>query len=218
MRAVPRTIVHLIRHGDALPDESTAFSGAAGYDDLGLSTIGQHQARALGARLARATKLAAIFSSPTRRAVETAQAVGDACGLDVTIDARFREMNLGDESLPADLGGPERAAAIRERLAMLAEVAQRDGSWAAVPDAERAADVRVRFASAIDEIVDAYPDAHVAVVSHAGSINAYLAEIVGTSRDFFFPAGNTSLSSVRIAGSRRLLLRLNDTAHLENAP
>lgn len=215
MRVVPRTIIHLIRHGDALPDETTAFSGAAGYDDLGLSTTGQRQARALAARLARATTLAAIVSSPTRRAVETARAVGDACGLDVTVDTRVREMDLGNESFPADLDAPQRAAAIRERLAMLAEIALRDGSWAAVPDAESASAVRARFASSIVEIVRAHPDAHVAVVSHAGSINAYLAEVVGTTRDFFFPAGNTSLSSVRISGTRRLILRLNDTAHLE---
>ena len=216
MSADPRTIVHLIRHGDALPDDTTEFTGASGYDDLGLSTIGQRQARALGARLARNLKLAGIVSSPTLRALETARAVGDACGLDVTTDARMREIGLGNASFPAELGGRERATAIRERLSMLAEIALRDGSWAAVPDAERASDVRVRFASAIAEIVRANPDAHVAVVSHAGSINAYCAEIVGTSRDFFFPAGNTSLSSVRIAGNRRLILRLNDTAHLED--
>lgn len=216
MSAAARTIIHVIRHGDALPDDATTFSGAAGYDDLGLSTIGQRQARALGARLARTTHLAAIVSSPTRRAFETARAVADACGLEVTIDARVREIGLGSESFPAGLGATERANAIRERLATLAEIALRDGSWGAVPDAERASDVRDRFAGAIAEIVRAYPDAHVAVVSHAGSINAYFAELVGTSRDFFFPAGNTSLSTVRIAGSRRLILRLNDTAHLED--
>jgi probable phosphoglycerate mutase len=216
MSAATRTIIHVIRHGDALPDHASEFLGAAGYDDLGLSTIGQRQARALGARLARSTQLAAIVSSPTRRAYETARAVADACGLDVTIDARVREIGLGNESFAANLGIAERASAIRERLAMLAEIALRDGSWAAVPGAECASDARVRFASAVEEIVRTYPDAHVAVVSHAGTINAYFAELVGTERDFFFPAGNTSLSTVRIAGSRRLVLRLNDTAHLED--
>ena len=216
MSAVPRTIIHVIRHGDALPDHTTEFSGAAGYDDLGLSTIGQRQARALGVRLARSTRLAAVISSPTRRAYETARVVADACGLDVITDARVREIGLGNEPFAAELGVAERASAIRERLAMLAEMALRDGSWAAVPDAERASDVRIRFGRAVAEIVRAYPDAHVAVVSHAGSINAYFAELVGTERDFFFPAGNTSLSTVRIAGSQRLILRLNDTAHLED--
>jgi hypothetical protein len=59
------------------------------------------------------------------------------------------------------------------------------------------------------------PHELVALVSHAGTINAYFAELLGTRRDFFFPTGNTSLSTVRIEDGRSLLVRLNDTAHLE---
>jgi hypothetical protein len=39
--------------------------------------------------------------------------------------------------------------------------------------------------------------------------------MLGVPRDFFYPIGNTSLNSVRFAEGRPLLLRLNDTAHLE---
>ncbi len=132
-------------------------------------------------------------------------------------DARLREIALGDESLPADLPPQERARAIRERLETLAAIALRDGSWAGVPGVEPGASVRARIGGAIEEIVARHPGEAVAIVSHAGAINAYLAALIGTERDFFFPIGNTSLSSVRFSGERSTLLRLNDTAHLERA-
>ena len=208
-----RTTLHFIRHGDAVPDGDALAEGAGGYDVLGLSAKGTAQATALAHRLALTTPLAAVYSSPTRRARETADAVAHAAGLAVRTDERLREIYLGDESM-ATVPPAARSAAVRERLAMLAGIALRDGSWNAVPGVEAGADVRARMISAAGDIVAMHPDAHVAIVSHAGSINAYLAAFLGVPRDFFFPIGNTSLSSVRIADPA-LLLRLNDTAHLE---
>jgi probable phosphoglycerate mutase len=211
---IPRTTLHLIRHGDAIPEPGTTFAPETGYDVLGLSVKGRAQAEALAERLVATTDLAAIYSSPALRARETAAAIADATGLEVRIDPRVREIYLGDESV-AHVAAEERARVVRERLEMLATIAVRDGSWAAVPNVEPGAEVRARMQAAVDAIVAAHPDGHVAIVSHAGSINAYLASQLGIERDFFFPIGNTSLNSVRVMDGRVLLLRLNDTAHLE---
>jgi broad specificity phosphatase PhoE len=99
---------------------------------------------------------------------------------------------------------------------MLAKVALTEGSWASIPDVEPGAEVKARMQAAVEDIVARHPRAQVAIVSHAGSINAYLAQLLGVPRDFFFPIGNASLNSVRVDGERTLLLRLNDIAHLEN--
>ncbi|GAC1617587.1 MAG: histidine phosphatase family protein [Vulcanimicrobiaceae bacterium] len=212
MRPSERTIVHLIRHGDALPDGDTA--PADRYDELGLSTKGRRQAEALAARLARTLDLAALVTSPTRRARETADVVAAACGVAVRNDARLCELDLA-EAPDGALDARERAIAIRGRLADLAEIGLREGSWASIAGAEPARDVAARIAGAVAEMAAAHPGAHVALVSHAGAINAYVAEILGTASSFFFPTGNTSLSTVRICGRERRLIRLNDTAHLE---
>ncbi|GAC1301074.1 MAG: hypothetical protein NVSMB19_08760 [Vulcanimicrobiaceae bacterium] len=212
-----RTTVHLIRHGDALPDAATSARGSDGYDALGLSGKGVLQADALARRLARTRRIAAIYASPTRRAYETAAALAGPFGLAIVRDDRLREIALGDDALPATLAPEERANAIRERLAALAAIALRDGSWAAVPDVEAARDVRARIGAAVDDIVARHPGAHVAIVSHAGTINAYLAALLEPSRDVFFPLGNTSLSSVRVTAGQARIVRLNDTAHLERA-
>jgi broad specificity phosphatase PhoE len=208
------TTLHLIRHGDAVPEPGKTFDPQTGYDVLGLSPKGRAQAAALAERLVATTELAAIYASPTLRAKETAEVIGRATGLEVRLDPRVREIYLGDESVE-HIAPEERARFIRERLENLAKIALRDGSWAAVPGVEPGAEVRARMQSAVDEIVASHPGEHVAIVSHAGSINAYLAAQLGVPRDFFFPIGNTSLNSVRITEGRVQLLRLNDTAHLE---
>ena len=69
--------------------------------------------------------------------------------------------------------------------------------------------------AAIDAIVAANPGKRIVVVSHAGAINAYIAGLLGLTSDFFFPAGNTSISIVRARDDRRLLVTVNDIAHLE---
>ncbi len=209
-----KTIVHFIRHADAVPEFDAELDPSTGYDVLGLSAKGAAQAEALAQRMFATTPLAAVYSSPTRRARETADAVARAAGLDVWTDERLREVYLGEETLES-VPASERARAVRERLATMAAVAVRDGGWSILPDVEPGADVRARMASAVDEIVERHPGAHVAIVSHAGSINAYLAQMLGVARDFFFPIGNTSLNSVRFGDGPALLLRLNDIAHLE---
>ena len=213
-RSTGHTTLHFIRHADAVPDAGYALDSDSGYDVLNLSAKGRAQADALAERLLATTELAAIYASPTLRARETAEAIARATGLGVRLDARIREVYLGDESV-AEVAPEDRARVVRERLAMLADIALRDGSWAAVPGVEPTAEVRARMLAAVDDILAAHASGHVAIVSHAGSINAYLASVLGIPRDFFFPIGNTSLNSVRVTEGRPMLLRLNDTAHLE---
>jgi broad specificity phosphatase PhoE len=209
-----KTTLHLIRHGDAIPDPDADIDPDRGYDLLPLSVKGRRQASLLAERLRATTPISAVYSSATLRAHETAAAIADAFGILVEHDLRLREIHLGTESV-AHLPVAERGSAVRARLATFAAMAVRDGSWAAVPESEPAADVRERVVAAVDEIATRHPYEHVALVSHAGTINAYFAALLGTSRAFFFPTGNTSLSTVRIEDGRRVVVRLNDIAHLE---
>jgi broad specificity phosphatase PhoE len=51
--------------------------------------------------------------------------------------------------------------------------------------------------------------------AHGGVINAYVAEVLGLQKDFFFPAANTSITVVRAAGKHRVLYILNDVGHIK---
>jgi broad specificity phosphatase PhoE len=105
---------------------------------------------------------------------------------------------------------------VRAHLENLAVIAMRDGSWSALPGTELAAKIRERMREGIDAIAARHPGQAVAAVSHAGSINAFVADLLGIQRDFFFPAGNTSVTVVRYTDYGKILVRLNDTAHLES--
>jgi broad specificity phosphatase PhoE len=209
-----KTTVHFVRHADAVPEHDAQLDASAGYDVLGLSAKGAAQAEALALRLFATTRLEAVYSSPTRRAHETAGAIARAAGLDVRTDERLREVFLGADRLDG-VAPADRASAVRDRLNLMATVALRDGGWSSLPGVEPAAEVRARMVSAVTDIVERHQGSQIAIVSHAGSINAYVAQMLGVPRDFFYPIGNTSLNSVRFAEGRPLLLRLNDTAHLE---
>jgi probable phosphoglycerate mutase len=81
------TEVWLVRHGDC-------YDGMTETEDLPLSVLGRKQAALLADRF-RGANLAAVYSSPYRRALETAYAITD----DVRVDQRLIEMamEIGDE-------------------------------------------------------------------------------------------------------------------------
>src|SRR5262249_56270396 len=86
------TEVYLIRHADALPGSEEVLPGD--YDDQALSARGRQQADALAARL-RAIPLAAIYSSPILRAVQTAEPTARMHDLQVQVEPDLREIHLG---------------------------------------------------------------------------------------------------------------------------
>jgi probable phosphoglycerate mutase len=76
------TEIWLVRHADCYHD-------MVEVDDPPLSAIGRDQARRLGARL-RDSRYDVVYSSPYRRALETARAITDG----VRVDDRLIEMPL----------------------------------------------------------------------------------------------------------------------------
>jgi probable phosphoglycerate mutase len=168
--------------------------------DLPLTQRGHQQARALAHRLRRRS-IGAVYSSPLRRTLETAVIVANAVGHRVHEDERLREVEV--------------AGAGSISLHDLGEIAIAHGGWSHLPGTEPSRDVRQRMRAAVDEIVASHHGQRVVVVSHAGAINAYIANLLGLAHDFFFPAGNTSISSIRARDERRLIVSLNDIAHLD---
>ncbi len=81
------TEIWLVRHGDC-------YEGMSEGDDPPLSSLGRRQAKMLAKRVHQ-VKPAAVYSSPYRRALETARAISD----DVRVDDRLVEMEmaLGDD-------------------------------------------------------------------------------------------------------------------------
>ena len=97
------TEIWLIRHADCYQDLSEV-------DDPPLSALGRQQAARLAERVHRLNP-AAVYSSPYRRAVETARAITD----DVHVDKRLVEMDL-EVSEEGRLDFKESPSSVIERM------------------------------------------------------------------------------------------------------
>ena len=200
--------LHVVRHADAVPESEESFTIYDDYEAHPLSARGRAQAAAVAKRCAELDVIA-VYSSPVRRARETAEAIAAAAGVAVREEPAVREIAIGPVGDELHL---------RERLAWLAMVAMRDGSWDGIPGTETSTGVRTRVLGALDAIASRHPGERVVVVSHAGAINAALGALAASDHDFLFPLANASVSVVRIGNRRRLLMSANETAHLAAIP
>lgn len=145
----------------------------------------------------------ALYTSPLRRALETAQVIGAAVGLHATVEEDLAEFDRGAQYLHfEDVGA---TADVYQRL-LLDDL---------TPWGTTAPDFRARVTGAFDRIIAAHPVQSVLVVSHGGVANAYLGGLLGMQRIYFHAPEYGSISRVQASGSGiRSLVSVNETAHL----
>jgi alpha-ribazole phosphatase len=148
----------LLRHAE--PEES-AHGRCYGTLDVGLSPAGREHARRLAAELSD-LRLDAVYSSPRRRAVDTAAALGR----DTVVDERLRELDFGDfEGRTYDEIASESPETYRAWMETPTSVR--------FPGGECFADLRTRALAACEEIRSRHECA--VVVTHGGVVRAALA-------------------------------------------
>lgn len=199
------TILLLIRH--ATNDWVRKGLLAGWTAGVHLNEQGRAQAQNLGKRLAD-SDLDAIYSSPLERAMETAQAVANACGLEVKIHEGIGEVQYGEWN-----GQPLRKL-VRNPLWRSVQVYP---SGTRFPGGETLGEMQARVVAALEEIKAAHPGGIVAAVAHADVIKAAVAYYAGVPLDLFqrlviSPASVTVLAFGPL-GPR--LLRLNDDGKLK---
>lgn len=206
--------IFIVRHGDAIPGADEIIPSGI-YDDLPLSKIGRQQAQDLAERLS-AIHFDAIYSSPLLRCQQTAAPLAGRLSLTPIIVDGIKEIKLGNiRPLPDDKNDLEALyQALHERQRDIVRLAGESGHWDAIPDSEPSQAFRQRVVAAFDEIASRHTGQRVVAFAHGGVVNAYAAETLGLERDFFFPAANTSITVIRVAGNKRVLYILNDIGHI----
>ena len=173
------TELWLIRHADCYADMTDVL-------DPPLSQLGSRQAERVGKR-AREAGITEVYSSPSRRAVETARAITET----VNIDPRLVEM----ENNPG-----EAAKVVMSRYQAFTESPEQ---------------VVKRMTEVIDEAVAAHTGERIAIVGHGVSQLAYLGSLMriefGQLRLFPY---YTCVSIVHALGDRRMVASLFDFAHV----
>ena len=161
----------LIRHGELAEDVKGRVYGSL---DIGLSDRGRTQ-MAQVAEYLKAISFSAIYTSPMRRAIESARFLGS----DVRIVPEFRELNFG----------------IFEGLAY-DDIAARYPDWYAqwmetptefqFPDGESFVEMHARVIGAFEPIRREHEGQSVAIVSHAGVNRILLAHAMGMPHHAIF--------------------------------
>ncbi len=199
------TYVFLIRHGE---NDWVGTDRLAGRSpDVHLNEKGREQAQEL-AQFLNQQAIAAIYSSPLDRCMETAQPLADLLKLPVIVESGVLEVDYGDWQ----------AGHLKE-LAKLPEwrLVQHYPSTFRFPKGETLREVQSRAISAIERIRDAHPNQVVAIFSHGDVIRTTMAHYLGTPIDLFQRViiSTASVSTVAFSNAIPAVLGVNYRPVLE---
>ena len=197
------TIFLLIRHATT---EMVGRAIAGWMPGEHLSAEGRRQAERFAERLGGA-RIAAIYSSPLERALETAAPLAERLGLTVQVREGAGEIHFGDWT------GRE-----LEELAPVPEWHRFNvyRSGTRIPGGETMLEVQARIAAELERLRHSHPHAAVAVVSHGDVIRAAVVHFAGMSLDLFdrIEIEPASVSVIAVGDYRPRILRLNETGEL----
>ena len=164
---MPTTIV-LVRHGETDWNRERRYQGHA---DTTLNDAGRRQAHELASVL-RSEGIGAVYTSPLRRAAETAAIVADRLGLEAHELGALREIDVGDwQGLTVD--------EVRMRYPERVDVVWHSG-W---PNGETHDELSARVVPALLDLARLHAGARVLGVTHAGPIRAALMAATGLSHE-----------------------------------
>lgn len=204
----PATFV-LLRHGETPLTPQKRFSGSGGTDPS-LSEIGREQAERAAEALARRGTIQHILASPLTRTRQTAAAVAERLGIEVTVE---------DGLIETDFGAWEGLTfgEVRERYP------DDLTKWLADPEAEPTgggesfAATATRIAATRDKLVAAYEGRTILLVTHVTPIKTFVRLALGAPPESLFrmELSAASLSAVAYYADGNASVRLlNDTSHL----
>ena len=201
------TYLYLIRHARSTWNAEGRMQGQA---DPPLDALGHRQAQALAEGLKTET-IHAIYSSPLARARDTAEAIATSQGVSVIYDERLTERHLGKWT---GLTGSE---ADEQYPELRAQTGREGWRVAGPPEGENLAQLTARATAAFAEILANHPEARVVVVSHGGTLNAYLSHLMGMplGTPTHFVLENAALARFRVENGHVFVLGFGDDHHLQ---
>ena len=205
----------LIRHAESVGNRQGRLQGRTEFP---LTERGQRQAEQLAAALS-SPAIGAVYSSPIKRTLDTAEAIASRFGLTVRVDEALQEYHFGE------LSGLTWTEIQKRRPRLIEELLSDTPRFPGYPGEEGRDAFRDRVCGALWAIADRHAkEEAVAVVTHAGPIAVFLLDVLqrGYRRPIPFTLDNASVTTVEIAEPhplqpRAVLVGLNDTCHLTKA-
>ena len=205
------TRVLLVRHGATVLTAEDRFAGSS---DIPLSEIGEHQALRLAERLSR-LEIAAVYASPMKRTVHTAELLAAPHRLVVEKVDGIREIDHGRWEL-------------KTRAEVEREFREEYEAWEADPftfapaDGESGLSVLARALPAVRAIVQRHPNQTVLVVSHKATIRLLIGSFLGFDLRGYRDRLDQHPCCLNVLdfkdAARARLMLFNDISHYEDHP
>jgi broad specificity phosphatase PhoE len=198
--------IHFLRHGETVASRSGSYCGALDPD---LTPAGHEMAKDFAAAY-KSLAWEAIFCSPMKRAVATADPLCKAVGMTAQRRDGLKEIAYGcwEGKTPEEVNREFHDEYVR----WLA-----DPGWNGPTGGEKGVDIARRSSLVLEEIEQTHRSGNVLVVSHKATIRIMLCSLlgidVGRYRDrLAMPVA--ALSVVEMTGQGPLLKSLGDRSHL----
>lgn len=193
----------LVRHGETLWNRERRVQGIS---DIELSDFGRDQAQKLADCL-KNEDIEAIFSSPVKRAYQTAEFIGKFHDTAIETDDRLIELNQGDfEGLTLNELFENHRSFLKRWII--------DPASVVMPNGESLTDLQNRAWSIIESIIE--KSKNTLVVSHNFTITVILCKIQNIRLSQFrrVRVDVASKTLVEIEDGNAVVRLLNDTCHL----
>lgn len=199
-------LIFLVRHAESTWNSKKKIQG---QKDPPLSSYGKREARLVGKRF-KELVFDEVFSSPLKRALETARSIVGKKA-DIHVDDDLREINLGKWEG-------------RTLFQIRKQYGEKFDRWAVRPDRipipggeDFKAFVR-RVKKALRKIEKKNPDGNVLVVGHGGVISTYVTVALNIKAIdvWCVTVKNASVTIVEVKDGMRRLVTFNDISHLMN--
>jgi broad specificity phosphatase PhoE len=198
------TQIIVARHGETEWNASEIFRGRR---DIGLNDTGIKQAELLGNYLTD-LRIEAIYSSPLKRALDTARSVAKHHSLDVNVNPGLMDFNYGAwEGLTHQ--------AVKDKYRELYTQWLKEPHLVNIPEGENLGEVRERAKSLLDRVVSKHSGL-VVLVSHRVVNKVMICSMLGLENSHFWDI-KQDLGGITVfehESGRYKLIKHNDTSYL----
>jgi broad specificity phosphatase PhoE len=201
-------IVLLVRHGQTDWNEEGVFRGRI---DVKLNALGRRQAEIVGGVFSE-IPLAAVYSSPLSRAMETAECIAgqqQPAGITAQPCSELIDIDFGEwEGM--------RSTEVRSAYPDTYRLWKRHPEKVRIPGAETLQDVRTRMVSGLHAVLSENADRTVALVSHGLTNKVMLCALLGLDNSHFWKIkqDNGAINIFKYTEEGTKLILMNETTHL----
>tara|TARA_B100000745_G_C20090527_1_gene372767 strand:- start:384 stop:1001 length:618 start_codon:yes stop_codon:yes gene_type:complete len=194
-------MIILLRHGQAENNTKKILAGRS--PGVNLTEVGIQQAEQAG-KILKALNISTIYSSPIDRAIQTAEIITKQCDLEVILDDRLIELDMGKFTMmPYDEIFAKHGNVFLKFYEGSEEVSENG--------VETFAQVQKRMFEMVNFVLDNHKDENVVLVTHMDPIKAMIGKVLDLKPEILFELiiANASLNIFKNHDQKFYLTAIN---------